>query len=375
MKSTRADAWHPDTAVTNLDDPRLNWPALLLVQVVLILAGCGEPAEQTNAREDNALEKVVLLTDWYAEPEHGGFYLALQRGYYRDAGLDVEIRTTAAAIGVYQLVASDEVHFGLGTSDNLIVAVSRKLPIVGIYPYFQHDPQGVMFHEDMAIDDFGDLDGKRVKIATGMHYVEYLQRTLGIRLQLVPMDGSTTQFVSDKELVQQCFLTSEPYFVAQQGVKTSVLPFWDMGLDPYRLVMTSTRFAEQQPALVRRFVAASMRGWSEFMNGETEEAFAEISRRNSEQSPDFMQWTYNKMQEYSLAYGRASDGETMGQINTARLQRQIEQLAALDLLGSPVAPEETMLYAGYPEELLVNTVAVAADTTQTKSPTSDLEND
>ena len=380
---------HPENVLTRSNDPHTNWHVMLLVYVFL-LAGCSEPAEQTNADAQNALERIVLQTDWYAEPEHGGFYLALQRGYYSDAGLDVEIRTTTTPISVYQLVAADEVQFGLGTSDNLIVAVSRKLPIVGIFPYFQHDPQGVMFHRDMPIDDFKDLDGRRVKIATGMHYVEYLQRTLGIKLQLVPMDGSTTQFVSDRELVQQCFLTSEPYFVAQQGVETGVLPFWDMGLDPYRLVMTSTELASQRPDLVRRFVMASMRGWSEFMNGDTADAFAAISSRNTQQSPDFMQWTYGKMQEYSLVYGRASDGETMGQIDSGRLQRQIEQLSALDLLGSPVTPEQTMMFDGYPEVLLVNTLKgsveegsveersverTPADTDQTIAPVSDQEKD
>ena len=337
--------------------------ALLLVWAFSMLVGCSESQDPANPDvTGSALERVVLQTDWYAEPEHGGFYLALQRGYYSDAGLDVEIRTTATPINVYQLVAADEAQFGLGTSDNLIVAVSRKLPVIGVFPYFQHDPQGVMFHRGLPIDDFSDLDGRRVKIATGMHYVEYLQGTLGIKLQLVPMDGSTAQFVSDKELIQQRFLTSEPWFVAQQGVETEVLPFWDMGLDPYRLVMTSTELATQRPDVVRRFVAASMRGWSEFMSGETADAFALIAARNTQQTPDFMQWTYARMQEYSLVYGRSSDGETMGQINRGRLQRQIDQLSDLDLVGSPVTPEQTMLFDGYPKELIVsamNSEAVA----------------
>ena len=343
-----------------LNLPRLCCLLMLLLCALLLLGACGrDPAADASVADDASpqLDRVVLQTDWYAEPEHGGFYLALVRGYYQAAGLDLEIRPTASPINVYQMVAADEVQFGLGTSDNLIVAISRQLPIVGVLPYFQHDPQGVMFHRGVPINDFSDLDGRRVKIAPGMHYVEYLQRTLGIRLQLVPMDNSTTQFVSDKELVQQCFLTSEPYFVARQGVETEVLPFWDMGLDPYRLVFTSTDLARDRPDIVQRFVEASIRGWLEFMQGETADAFAEISRRNSQQTPDFMQWTYGKMQEYSLVHGRAENGETLGQVHLERLRRQIEQLDALGLLGAPLTAEQVIVQRGYPEGLLVRSTA------------------
>ena len=325
--------------------------ALLLL---LCATACEESADKAAKLASPGLVHVILQADWLAEAEHGGFYLAQLRGYYREQGLDVEIRGTATPIDVYRMTAAGDVQFALGTSDNLIVAMSRGLPIVGVMPYFQRDPQGVMFRRGSGIRTLKDLDGRRVKISPGLHYVEYVQRTLGIRLQLVPMDGSTAQFVTDKDLVQQCFLTNEPWIARQAGVDVDVLPFWEMGLDPYRIVLTSRELAAKHPDLVRRFVTATLRGWKEYMAGDTRDAFREIARVNPTMKPDFLAWAYGRMREYSIMQGRADAGEALGQIDLARIARQVTALQTIDLIDAPVAARDVMFIDGYPPALLVD---------------------
>ena len=315
-----------------------------------MLTACGgEPDTQGGSGNPDNPERIVLHADWLAEAEHGGFYLARQRGYYRQQGLEVDIQGSATPINAYRKVAAGDAHFALGTSDNLIVAMSRGLPVAGVLPYFQRDPQGVMFRRDSGIRTLQDLDGRRVKISAGLHYVEFLQRTLGIRLQLVPMDGSTAQFVAEPDLVQQCFLTSEPWIVAQAGVEVDVLPFWDMALDPYRLVLTSQELARTRPDLVRRFVTASLRGWTDYMAGDTADVFAEIVTLNPAMSLPFLEWAYARMQSFRIV-----EGERFGQVSLPRLQAQIGQLAALDLLDRPVDAGAVMVLDGYPGSLVVH---------------------
>lgn len=333
--------------------------SLCFFAIVLLVAGCdNSPTEASHkdiavTSEQEQLEKITLLTDWYAEPEHGGFYLAYTRGYYREEGIDLTIRPITNGGSLLTLIATGQAEFGLGTSDNLAVAISRNIPLVAVFPYFQHDPQGVMFHEGSDIQSLSDLDGRNVMFNPALHYLEVIQRTLDIEINVIPLDYSVARFVGDQDFVQQAFLTSEPYFAIQAGAKPQLIPFWEVGLDPYRLAYSNRKFADENPDLVKAFVTASLRGWGDFMAGDTEAAFAYIKEQNPQQNDDFMAWTYQEMQGYQLAYGLEENGETLGQVDINRIGEQINLLNTLDLLDSPVDPEKLFFLDNYPSELIL----------------------
>lgn len=324
---------------------------LLLFSLALLLAaGCGDSgAPEESASTGPALRPVVLQTDWYAQPEHAGFYQALISGYYEDAGLAVEIRPGANMTNVPQMVATNRIQFAVGTSDNLLMAISRGIPLLALFPYFQHDPQCVMFHPESGIERLEDLDGRTVMLNPGAAYVQYLQKTLGIRLQLVPLDYSLTRFLSDPTFVQQCFVTSEPYFVAQQGVEAGVLPLSSSGFDPYRLVYTNAEFAAANPELVRAFVDASARGWMTYIEGDGSAVHERIAELNPQQTPEFMAFTKQALTDYDLIHGY--EGERFGRFDRQRLRTHIGHLEALDLLDGPVAIDAAFGFEYLPERL------------------------
>ncbi len=321
----------------------------------LLLAGCSEGPGQSTSPADSgtdALLPVVLQTDWYAQPEHAGFYYARSAGYYREAGLEVEIRPGANFTNIPQLVATNRVQFAVGTSDNLLMAISRGIPLLGLFPYFQHDPQCVMFHKDSGITTLADLDGRTVMLNPAAAYVQYLQKTLDIRLQLIPLDYSLARFLGDPTFIQQCFLTSEPYYVAKQGVDPGVLPLSSSGFDPYRLVYTNQRFAQDNPELVRGFVMASLRGWRDYMASDGSLAHTEIGKLNDQQTMEYMAWTKSAMQSHQLVFGKPDQQETLGLIRVRRLDEHIRQLESLGLLGGPVEASAAFGLTYLPEELV-----------------------
>jgi len=322
---------------------------LLLCWLLLLSAcGCGESGEPADSPATGpSLRPIVLQTDWYAQPEHGGFYQALISGYYEDAGLAVEIRPGANINNVPQMVATNRIQFAIGTSDNLLMAISRGIPLLALFPYFQHDPQCVMFHPESGIERLEDLDGRTVMLNPGAAYVQYLQKTLGIRLHLVPLDYSLTRFLSDPTFVQQCFVTSEPYFVAQQGVEAGVLPLSSSGFDPYRLLYTNADFAAANPELVRAFVDASARGWLTYIEGDGSAVHERLAALNPQQTAGFMAFTKQALTDYDLIHG--NPGEAFGRFDRARLQTHIGHLEALDLLDGPVAIEDAFGFEYLPE--------------------------
>ena len=107
-----------------------------LLPVAALLGGCHS---RTN---ESGLVPVKLQADWYPQPEHGGFYTALVKGYYKAEGLDVQILPGGPYVSSEGLVASGAVQFGMNSSDHVIEAIANSgEPIVAVGATMQHDPQ------------------------------------------------------------------------------------------------------------------------------------------------------------------------------------------------------------------------------------------
>src|SRR5260370_25658357 len=109
----------------------------LLLAASLFALGC------RHSSGGPGLTQVVLRADWYPQPEHGGFYNALVKGYYKDEGLDVAIQPGGPYVGVTQQVASGSAQFGMAGSDAILEAVSDGQPVVAVAATMQRDPQGI----------------------------------------------------------------------------------------------------------------------------------------------------------------------------------------------------------------------------------------
>ena len=301
-----------------------------------MLAACGSEPGPSQGDSESQLTPILLQTDWYAQPEHAGFYQAQLDGLYEAAGLAVEIRPGANMTNVPQMVATGRIEFAVGTTDNLFMAASRGAPLVALVPYFQHDPQCVMFHATNDIETLADLDGRVVMINPGAAYVQYLQKALEIKPQLVPLDYGLARFLADPEFIQQCFVTSEPYYVAQQGVEAEVLRLSSSGFDPYRVVYTNQRLLDESPELVRAFVKASLEGWARYQASDGTRVHAHLQTLNPQQTPEFAAWTKAAIDEYQLIDGYPEAGDGLGRFDRARLETHLEHLEAIDLLDRPL---------------------------------------
>ena len=140
-----------------------------LLGICLILGGCGKQ------RSTRGLTPVTLQTDWYPQPEHGGFYDAQIRGYYKDEGLEVTILPGGPYVNSAQQVSAGTVQFAMGSSDNTLESVGNGVPLVAVAATMQHDPQAIMVHQDSPVHSFQDLDGHAVAIRLGSStWFEYL---------------------------------------------------------------------------------------------------------------------------------------------------------------------------------------------------------
>jgi NitT/TauT family transport system substrate-binding protein len=298
----------------------------VLLRLVLLL-GC-----LAVASSHAALPKIRLITDWYPQPEHGGFYHALLKGYYREAGLDVEIIPGGPTSYAVPRVVSGRAEFGMSASEELYLARERAIPVIAVGATMQHDPQGIMVHDSSPVKKFEDLEGKTIAVVPGTAWFRYMvSRYQFKQVKERPLNFSVAPFLADSNFITQCFVTSEPFFARKGGAKPRVLLLQNMGYDPYRVFFTTEKYAKENPAIVKAFTAASIRGWADYMK-DPAAVHAELPKRNPELDQDKMLFSWQALKDGNFITGDPAKGEAPGMFSDARWQFQFKVMKDVGLL-------------------------------------------
>ena len=315
---------------------------LALCLAAALWGGCSKeaPAPVAAAPTPEAPVKVRLLTDWYAQAEHGGFYQALAKGYYKEVGLDVDVIQGGPGPLVTQKIMADVADMAVGASDAIVQNVAAGLPFIIFGSYMEHDPQAILVHEDGPIQKFEDLKGRTVMGIPGSGWIPFLKARYKIDFQLIPGNYGIAQFMSDKNFAQQCFITNEPYFTAQNGVKSKGLLIANSGWDPYRIIFCTNEYARTHPDVLRKVMLATTRGWIDYMNGDPTPANKIILERNSKMTQGQIDYSRAAMRASYLVLGRPDTDERPGLMTQKRLEAQAKLLADLKIIPAAVPVEK-----------------------------------
>jgi len=286
----------------------------------------------------NGLFPIVFQTDWYPQPEMGGFYQAQLEGLYKSAGLDVKIVPGGPMVIADQQVASGAAQFGMGSSDQQLVAVSRGLPLVSVAATMQHDPQALMLHEESPIHSFEQLDGKTIAVKPGSIWFQYLVKRYNLtHVREVPATYSVATFLNDPAYIQQCFVTSEPFTVQQHGAKARTMLIGGTGYQPYRVFFTSRQFPAAHPDIVAKFVQASIQGWKDYLADPTR-TDAELSKLNPAMSAAQMQFSVDTLKSGHFIDGDGTPNSHLGHFTAERWATTYRQLVDLHVIANPIDP-------------------------------------
>ncbi|KWT85694.1 MULTISPECIES: ABC transporter substrate-binding protein [unclassified Variovorax] len=272
-----------------------------------------------------AQDKVVLATNWRAQPGHGGFYQALADGTYKKYGLEVDIQQGGPQVNNRPMLPAGKVDFLM--TGNMLMAfdnIKQKVPTVVVAAYFQKDPQAIIAHPGQGIEKFSDLTkAKTVLLAKDgqISYWQWMKKAYGMRDEQVrPYNYSLSQFLADKQSVQQAYATSEPLAVEKQaGFKPVVLSLADAGWSTYGMVIeTRQELVKNKPDLVRRFVEASNIGHYNYLYGDRRAADALIKKINPDISDDYIEKSMPILRAH-IDVGDAT-AQGIGAISDARMK-------------------------------------------------------
>ena len=244
------------------------------------------------------LETVTLQLKWTHAFQFAGYYAAQEKGYYREAGLDVTLQEASPGTDPLESVLNGQAQFGVGTTSLLLSRKSGR-PVVVLGVIFQHSPLVLVARQKSAIQGIHDIVGKRVMIEPHSDELIAYLRQEGItadRLVQVPHTLQTKDLIEGRVDAMSAYATYEPYYLDRAGIAYQTYTPRAGGIDFYgdNLFTTEKELADY-PARTRAFRDASMRGWQYAMAHPEEIAKLIVTKYSRQHSLNFHLYEARRM--------------------------------------------------------------------------------
>lgn len=279
--------------------------------------------------------KIVLQLKWKHQFQFAGYYAALEKGYYAEVGLEVEIREQELGQSSVQEVISGNAHYGVANVE-LIGHYMMGEPVVLIASIFQHSPSIFIVKEASGIYNPHDLIGKRIMLETDERRVELISmlNSEGVKAeQLVIVDHtqSINDFLTNRIDALSAYITNEPFFLESFGIPYRIISPRTYGIDFYSdCLFTSKDEIRKNPERVKLFLEASLRGWEYALNNKEEIATLIISKYNPSKS--YQQLIYEANEIHKLINPELVE---IGHTNKGRWESMANFLYQQGLIDKP----------------------------------------
>ncbi|WP_455757594.1 ABC transporter substrate-binding protein [Sulfurimonas sp.] len=212
-----------------------------------------------------SMQKISVQLEWKHQFEFAGFYAAIEQGYYKDIGLDVELKEFEDGINISDNVINGHSTFGVSSSSLILDKLQNK-PVVLVASYFKQNALALVTSSN--IKSIKDLKNKKIM---ALDY-EIDHTSIGVLLKdnklnkndykLVKHDYSIDKFVNGEVDAMSIFITNQPYLLDEKNIDYNILNPSDYGIYSYDLeLFTSKKFVNSNPELVKKFAEATNKGW------------------------------------------------------------------------------------------------------------------
>jgi NitT/TauT family transport system substrate-binding protein len=246
----------------------------VLLSILAALVFLGAFAAPPAAAQ--APEKVVFALNWFAVGDHAAYWVALDRGYYKAKGLDVELQNSKGSGDSIAKIDTGRADVGLADSAVVIAAVGRGARIKVVGMVFDKTPMNVWSRKDAPITRPKDLEGKTVGAPPG----DGQRQVFPAFAKLTGIDASKVTWVNVEPAAKvpalaekrvdavADYTTGLPFYEKAMGKGNAVmLPWADHGFDMYSMsIVASDKTMKERGRMLRSFLEASYQGWRDVMD-------------------------------------------------------------------------------------------------------------
>jgi len=300
-----------------------------------VTAGCGKAHKSSdNPVATNAIREATVRLQWFDTAQFAGMYVAQDKGFYKDAGLKVDLRPGGPDLNAITLVTAGSDTFGVWTADHILIAQSKGVPITMVAAIYREDPNVLMVKADSPIQSPADFRGKRITTVAGRSTEVVLRALLagaGIAendVTIEPFPFNIQSFLEGKVDVSAAYSYDHPYQAEKAGQAVRIIRPTDHGVRFYSdVIFARTDLVKRDPELVQKFISATLQGWTLALN-DRDAALA--STLNHGKGLDRESQMY--MLEHSAPLIRAEDPDHLGRISAQSLTNMVQILKSQNLI-------------------------------------------
>lgn len=229
----------------------------------------------TWANSPNPLTPITLQLKWHHQFQFAGYYAAIEKGFYRDEGLQVTLKEGVANLDVSGEVLSGNAQFGI-SNPTLLIERHQGKPVVVLAAIFQHSPLAIFALTSSGIRSPHDMIGRRVTIRPRLSpELMAMFKKEGVdfdKIIALPTTFQDTESLSAGNIdAISGYITDVPCLLEQKGVAFNTIDPQTYGIDFYGdCLFTSEREVRNHPEQVEAFLAASLKGWDYAMSHQQE---------------------------------------------------------------------------------------------------------
>jgi len=227
----------------------------------------------------HAADAVTVRLKWFNQAQFAGFYLAQEKGYYKSAGLDVNIQPGGPDFPAVQMVTGGNEQFGVTGADQILIARSKGVPVVAIAVIYRRNPFVMFSLQKSGIMKPADWIGKKVGVKIGgneeLIYRAVLAKAKIDKSQLteIPVKFDIAPLLTGAIDVWPGYLINEVVAAEEKGFPVNIVHPSDYGIDLYAdTLFTTEAMLKAKPDAVRNFVDATLKGWNAAMAAPEEAA-------------------------------------------------------------------------------------------------------
>ncbi|MFN8411080.1 MAG: ABC transporter substrate-binding protein [Anaerolineales bacterium] len=235
---------------------------LMMLGLTLVLSGCG-----SSQVKNVALTHIRLPMGYIANIQYAPFYAAIEKGYFKEAGIEIEFDYSFETDGV-KLVGAGELPFAVVSGEQVLLARAQDVPVTYVAAWYQQYPISVVAKKSANISSVQDLKGKTIGLPGlfGANYVglRALLFSAGLKESDVTLQeigfNQVELMTAGKQDIIVGYAANEPIQLQAQGVDVTELRVADSVQLASNGILASEKVIKENPELVKGFVSAFLKG-------------------------------------------------------------------------------------------------------------------
>lgn len=286
-------------------------------------------------------QRVTLHLRWHHQFQFAGYYAAIEKGFYADEGLDVELLEIKRGTGMINPVMDGTADYGVADG-SLLAARAKGTPVVLLAQIFQHSPQIFLSLRKTGIYTPYDVRGKKVMsdgsdASLNLLFFETLGGTGSF--ELVPQSYNLDDLIDGNVQLVSAYLTNEPYQLRKRGFEFNILHPRGYGIDYVGdNLFTSETELRNNPKRVQKMIRATLKGWQYALKNQNEIIDLIIDKYAPEADRDKLVYEAQVTEQMILP-----ELIPIGEIDILRFKEIAKGYARLGVIDSAEIPEGLFL--------------------------------